>query len=104
MTFYTEETGYKKTALSDLQGAWENLSEEVVRTGPFPESDRLLFHIHEAMSWESVRNLEHMGKVLLVIQNIATQAEAPEAVIEWVRIVREAYEEVIDAFEEGEIE
>jgi hypothetical protein len=103
MSFYTEETGYKKTALSDLQGAWENLLEEVAQTGPFPESDRLLFHIHEAMSWESVRNLEHMGKVLLVIQNIATQAEVPEGVIEWVRMVRESYEEVIEALKEGEI-
>jgi hypothetical protein len=55
------------------------------------------------MSWESVRNLEHMGKVLLVIQNIATQAEVPEGVIEWVRMVRESYEEVIEALKEGEI-
>jgi len=38
-----------------------------------------------------------------VIQNIAIQAEAPESVIEWVRMVREAYEEVIDALKEGEI-
>ncbi len=103
MSFYTEETGYKKTALSDLQGAWENLIEEVAQTGPFPEAERLLFHIHEAMSWESVRNLEHMGKLLLVIQNIAMQAEAPEAVIEWVRMVRESYEEVMEALKEGEI-
>jgi len=55
------------------------------------------------MSWESVRNLEHMGKLLLVIQNIATQAEAPETVVEWVGMVREAYEEVIEALKEGEI-
>ena len=103
MSFYTEETGYEKTALSDLQGAWENLLEEVAQTGPFPKSDRLLFHIHEAMSWESVRDLEHMGKVLLVIQNLAAQAEVPEAVIEWVRIVREEYEEVMEALKEGEI-
>jgi len=77
--------------------------QEVARTGPFPESDRLLFHIHEAMSWESVRNLEHMGKVLLVIQNIVTQAKVPEGVMEWVRMVREEYEEVIEALKEGEI-
>jgi hypothetical protein len=25
MSFYTEPTGYEKTIMSDLQGAWENL-------------------------------------------------------------------------------
>ena len=29
MPFYTEPKGYAKTALSDLQGAWLNLREEV---------------------------------------------------------------------------
>jgi hypothetical protein len=27
MSFYTEPTGYQKTIVSDLQGAWENLRE-----------------------------------------------------------------------------
>jgi len=60
MTFYEEPTGYEKTALSDLQGAWQNLRQEVVDAWPFPECDKLLVHIDEGMSWESVRNLDDM--------------------------------------------
>ena len=62
MAFHTEPPHYMKTVLSDLQGAWENLRDAVVHAHPFPESDRLLFHIDEGMSWESVRNLENMKK------------------------------------------
>jgi len=57
MGFQTEPTSYEKTALSDLQGAWIGLREAVVYDFGFPDSDKLLFHIDEAMSWESVRNL-----------------------------------------------
>ena len=57
MTFYEEPTHYEKTVISDLQGAWENLRQTVVEHHPFPESKRLLFHVNEGMSWESVRDL-----------------------------------------------
>ncbi len=60
MAFITEPTGYHKTALSDLQGAWGNLRESVVENFGFPGSDKLIFHIDEAMSWECVRNLTIM--------------------------------------------
>ncbi len=103
MSFYTEQTGYAKTALSDLQGAWQNLRDEVVNTGAFQESQRLLFHIDEAMSWESVRDLKQMSKIWLVIQNLAAQSDTPQEVREWVRIVRENLDEVFEAFKEGEI-
>jgi hypothetical protein len=49
---------YVKTALSDLQGAWIILRDAVVDNFGFPDSDKLLFHIDEAMSWESVHNLK----------------------------------------------
>jgi hypothetical protein len=52
MSFQEEPTGYDKTALSDLQGAWQNLRDTVVEKHPFPEWERLLFHIDEGMSWE----------------------------------------------------
>jgi len=64
MTFYTEPTGYEKMSLSDLQGAWGNLRHKVVEAHPFLEWKRILFHIDEAMSWESVRNLEQMKNTL----------------------------------------
>jgi hypothetical protein len=101
MAFIEEPTGYYKTALSDLQGAWSNLRDAVVENFGFPKSDKLLFHIDEAMSWECVRNLKLMKETLLVVHNIAAQY-APEQVDEWVRTVRENLEEVFSAIAMGE--
>ena len=103
MPFYKEPKGYTKTALSDLQGAWENLREVVVESTPFPEWEKLLLHIDEAMSWESVRNLEQMRKTLLLIRNIAAQAEVPGEVWEGISTVGENLDEVFRAIVEGEV-
>lgn len=102
MGFKTEPNGYYKTALSDLQGAWSNLREEVVDNFGFLGSDKLIFHIDEAMSWECVRNLKQMKETLLIVQNVATQAEAPDEVIELIGMVREDLEDVFMAIKEGE--
>ena len=101
MNFETEPTGYEKTAISDLQGSWDNLRREVVDNFGFPDSDKLLFHIDEAMSWESVRNLKKMKSTLLLVQNIATQTESPDEVIEWVNDVRQSLEAAFEAIAEG---
>jgi hypothetical protein len=95
MVFDTEPVQYEKTALSDLQGAWGNLRRAVVESIPFPEWERLLFHIDEGMSWESVRNLESMRRTLLLIENIVYQSDCPSEVEEWVEMVREDLEEVL---------
>ncbi len=102
MAFITEPSGYYKTALSDLQGAWTNLREAVVDNFGFPDSDKLLFHIDEAMSWESVRNLKQMKATFIVVQNIALQTNVPEEVMECVDMVREDMAEVLSAIAEGE--
>jgi len=102
MAFVTEPSGYEKSAISDLQGAWGNLRAAVVENFGFPGSDRLLFHIDEAMSWESVRNLESMRNTFLLVQNIAMQADAPEEVLEWVDDVRESIDAAMTAIAEGE--
>ena len=104
MGFNTEPTGYEKTALSDLQGAWGNLRSAVIDNFGFPDSEKLLFHINEAMSWESVRNLQKMESTLLLIQNIAVQAESPEDVMEWLAEVRESYNDVLIAIANGSAE
>lgn len=104
MNFSTEPKGYIKTALSDLQGAWGNLREEVVEYFGFPDSDKLIFHIDEAMSWESVRNLQYMKSVWLMVHNITAQSEAPESIREWVEEVRIDLEEAIVAVQKGEAE
>jgi hypothetical protein len=101
MGFIKEPSGYYKTALSDLQGAWSNLRETVVNNFGFPNSDKLLFHIDEAMSWECVRNLKLMKETLLLVHNIAARS-APEEVNELVGMVRESLEEVFLAIAEGE--
>ena len=102
MGFIKEPTGYEKTALSELQGSWENLRRAVVENFGFPNSDKLLFHIDEAMSWESVRNLKEMKSTLLLVQNIIAQTESPEEVIEWADDVRESLESTFEAIAEGE--
>ena len=102
MGFPTEPTSYAKTALSDLQGAWIGLRAAVVDHFGFPDSDKLLFHIDEAMSWESVRNLERMKSTLLLVQNIISQSAAPEEIVECLGDVKETLEEVFLAIAEGE--
>jgi hypothetical protein len=102
MTFQQEETGYTKTAISDLQGAWMLLRDKVVKEFGFEGSDRLLFHIDEAMSWECVRALNQMKPLILIIDNIARQTKASEETIELIENVRENYESALEAIREGE--
>lgn len=82
MSFDEEQTQYDKTILSDLQGAWTTLRDAVMAAFGFDGSDRAIFHIDEAMSWEVVRDLQRMPPLLLVIRNICVQGGAPEVVIE----------------------
>jgi hypothetical protein len=103
VTFYTEPTGYTKTVLSDLQGAWQNLRDTVVEAYPFPESGRLLLYIDEGMSWENVRNLDNMRKALLLTRNIAVQSKVPDEVFEWIETVRANVDEVFAAIAEGKV-
>ncbi len=98
MPFVEESTGYQKTILSDLQGAWSVLRDSVVNAAGFNRWDRAIFHIDEAMSWESVRNLKRMPPLLLVIRNICVQGNAPQEVLENIREVDELLKEVISEF------
>ena len=103
MTFIKEQKTVYKTVLSDLQGAWQNLRAATEEKYPFPESDRLIFQIDEAMSWENVRDLSNMKKVLLVIHNMAQQAKAPAEVLEGIEMIKIELDEVFDALAEGKI-
>jgi hypothetical protein len=97
MKFYEEPPLYQKTILSDLQGAWSNLRQAVVENYPFPGSDKLLFHIDEGMSWESVRNLSQMRNTLLLIQNLAQTNQVPDEVMEWIEDVVETLKELLES-------
>ncbi len=98
MPFIEEPKGYEKTILSDLQGGWVLLRQVVVDTGGFEGWDRAIFHIDEAMSWETVRNLKRMPPLLLLVRNICTQGKAPQEVIESIQDIDEILEEVLAEF------
>ena len=103
MSFFEEPTFYDKTALSELQGAWIYLRECMVKEFGFQNSDKLLFHIDEAMSWECVRDLNSMKPLILLIDNIAKQAHAPDLIIEAIEDIRDAYEDVLEDISKGKI-
>jgi hypothetical protein len=103
MGFDTEPTGYEKTILSELQGAWQCLRGEVAENPGFDGWERALFHIDEAMSWESVRNLRRMQKTLLLVRNILQQGDVPGGVTECLESVNELMDETITALANGEI-
>lgn len=96
MTFPTEPTGYEKTILSDLQRARGVLRESVVNSAGFEGWDRALFHIDEAMSWETVRNLRLMPPLLLVIRNLCLQGTAPDEVVQNIDDVNEVMTEALE--------
>jgi len=98
MAFPTEPTGYEKTILSDLQGAWGVLRESIANSAGFESWDRALFHIDEAMSWETVRNLRLMPPLLLVIRNLCLQGKAPDEVIQNIEDVTEVLTEALEEF------
>ncbi len=102
MPFAKEPASYMKTAWSDCQGAWQLLREAVVEAHPFPESKRMLFHIDEGMSWESVRDLDLMRKALTLVENIAKQAKVPRDVAEAIVDLRQSFQDLLEAIDEGE--
>ena len=95
MNFFTEPVRYEKTILSDLQGAWECLRTTLTEQAGFEGWDKMLFHIHEAMSWETVRHLERMEPLLVLIRNLATQGNAPPQVMEEIDEISEILAEVL---------
>jgi len=103
MGFETEPSGYEKTVLSDMQGAWQCLREEVAERPGFDGWERALFHIDEAMSWESVRNLRRMQSTLVLVRNILQQGGVPEDVVESLEAVSELMEETLAALAAGKI-
>lgn len=103
MQFEVEPTGYEKTVLSELQGAWQSLRDEVAEQAGFPDWDRALFHIDEAMSWESVRNLQRMRKSLVLVRNVLGQGGVPVTVEEYVAVVNDLMSETFKSLKEGEI-
>ena len=103
MTFYQEPTHYEKTILSDLQGAWEVLRDEVIKDHANKDYSRLLLPINEAMSRESVRNLNHMKNTFVLIQSIAQQMNVSDEIIELIEDIRDILYETLSELEHGKI-
>lgn len=101
MPFFTEPDHYEKTILSDLQGAWQVLRAEVVDHAGFPNWERVLFHADEAMSWETVRRLERMEPLLLLIRNLAVLGDAPTEVLQLIEDIAEILQEVQRDLKQG---
>lgn len=95
MAFQEEPIHYIKSILFDLQGSWILLRESVVNMRPSDIQQRLLFHIDDAMSWESVRDLNQMQKSIVLITNIIQQNCLDESVIEWLEEVRNIFNRVM---------
>jgi hypothetical protein len=95
MAFFTEPTGYEKTILSDLQGAWSVLRQSVVDSAGFEGWERMLFQIDEAMSWEVVRHLERMKPLLILVRNIALQADVSENIMQEIDDLSEILDETL---------
>jgi hypothetical protein len=98
MPFQEEPKVYEKTILSDLKGAWEMLRDSIVESAGFEGWDRALFHVDEAMSWETVRNLKLMPPLLLLIRNICTQGEAPQNVMDDIKNADIVLKRVLNTF------
>ena len=103
MNFYQEPTHYEKTILSDLQGAWGLLRDEVVNEHAGKDCSRLLFYIDEVMSWESVRNLKHMKNTFVLVQSIAQQINVSDEIMELIENVRDVLYEVLHEIQNGKI-
>jgi hypothetical protein len=96
MSFFQEPTHYEKTILSDLQGAWSCLRTAVEESGGFPGIDRMLFHIDEAMSWETVRHgIHRMKPLLILIRNIAVQGKADDETLQFIEDIQEILDEMM---------
>jgi len=103
MSFYQEPTYYEKTILSDLQGAWEVLRDEVINEHANKDCSKLLLHINEAMSWESVRDLNHMKNTFVLVQSIAQQINVSVETMALIEDVRDVLYEVLSKIQNGEI-
>jgi hypothetical protein len=103
MSFYQEPACYEKTILSDLQGAWEVLRDVVIKEHASKDCSQLLFHINEAMSWESVRNLKQMKNTFVLVQSIAQQINVSDEIMELIENVRDVLYEVLNEIQHGKI-
>jgi hypothetical protein len=77
------------------------LRDEVIKEQSSKDCSQLLFHINEAMSWESVRNLNHMKNTFVLVQSIAQQIKVSDEIMQLIEDVRDVLYEVLNEIQRG---
>lgn len=78
-----------------------HLSRAKARSYWFPGLGPVVFHIDEAMSWETVRHLERMEPLLVLIRNRAVQGQAPEEIMAALEDIMDIFQEVQQDLKQG---
>ena len=74
------------------------MRESVVESGGFEHWDRVLFHVDEGMSRETVRSLNRMPPLVLIIRNLCVQGGAPGEILRNLDDVEEVLKEAVEKF------
>ena len=61
-------------------------------------SPQVIVHTDEAMSWETVRSLDRMPPLVLIIRNLCIQGGAPEEVMENLEYISGILRETLEKF------
>jgi hypothetical protein len=77
------------------------LRDEVIKEQSSKDCSQLLFHIDETMSWESVRNLNHMKNTFVLVQSIAQQIKVSDEIMQLIEDVRDVLYEVLNEIQRG---
>jgi hypothetical protein len=96
--FYTEQQVYEKTSLSELQGAWENFKTTLLKQLPFENSDKIIFHMNEAMSWKVVRDLHEMKNIYMLIRNIIIKTQQYETLVEELNEIKFCLDDALEEY------
>jgi hypothetical protein len=101
MTFHIEPKGYVYGILSDLQGAFSCLRDAIIHLLESEISHRLLFHLNEAISWESVRDLSRMKNAFLLVENTIVQQGITDEIAELANDISAMLDEIFDDIRSG---
>ena len=95
MELSADATDNLQGMMLDLQGSWICLRGAVADMPPSDLKQQLISHIDEGMSRTDLRvDLDSMYKTLILISDIANQADVGEEVAGWLQDVKKTFEEV----------
>jgi hypothetical protein len=95
---YNRTNRISKDRTVGSSGSLAGICESVVDSGGFENWDRVLFHTDEAMSWETVRNLNRMPPLVLIIRNLCIQGGASSEIMLNLEEITNILEETLSKF------